>query len=70
MGDLYYNRSNKIIGIGSVSFLPGDIKLMPNGYEDHPIVKSYEERKLLIPANRSKKAKAILAQKKVDEEVE
>ena len=35
------NNSNKIIGIGEQSILPGDTAECPKGYENNPVVKKY-----------------------------
>lgn len=52
------NVSNKIIGIGELTLLPGDLGEVPVGYEENPTLELYKEMKMVeISGNPKKPAK-------------
>lgn len=40
----FENTSNKIIGIGGVTVLPGDTKEIPEAFEKNPILEFYKKK--------------------------
>lgn len=73
------NISNKIIGIGDITILPGEIKTIPVNYEHSPVLNVYQKCKLakvtgepIIPAKTSAEivAEKAEAEKKVIEDAE
>ncbi len=47
------NQSRKIIGIFGEPLLPGDSRLLPEGYQTHPVIQDYLEKGILSDAKQS-----------------
>lgn len=59
------NTSGKIIGIGTLTLLPGATELLPKEFEENPVILGFAEKKLVklagsvdLEAKAAAKAKA------------
>lgn len=73
MALLIENVSNgKVIGVGPETVLPGEIKQVPVGFEENPVLKSYEKNGIakltVLPDKGDNSASAPAAKKDPDAE--
>lgn len=62
------NTSEKVIGVGNVTVLPGETKEVPFAFETSPILEVYKNLGLITLTGKSKAAAKAEAEKKAEEE--
>ena len=62
------NTSEKVIGVGDVTILPGETKEVPSAFETSPILDVYKNLGLVTLSGKSKAAAKAEAEKKVADE--
>lgn len=62
------NTSEKVIGVGNVTVLPGETKEVPSAFETSPILEVYKNLGLISLTGKSKAAAKAEAEKKAEEE--
>lgn len=64
------NTSEKVIGVGNVTVLPGETKEVPFAFETSPILEVYKNLGLITLTGKSKAAANAEAEKKAAQEAE
>lgn len=62
------NLSEKVIGVGEVTVLPGETKEVPIAYETSPILEVYKNMGLVSLSGKSTAATKAAAEKKAEED--
>lgn len=62
------NLSEKVIGVGEVTVLPGETKEVPLAFETSPILKVYKNMGLVSLSGKSTAATKASAEKKAEED--
>lgn len=62
------NLSEKVIGVGEVTVLPGETKEVPIAFETSPILEVYKNMGLVSLSGKSTAATKAAAEKKADED--
>lgn len=62
------NLSEKVIGVGEVTVLPGETKEVPIAFETSPILEVYKNMGLVSLSGKSTAATKAAAEKKVEED--
>ena len=62
------NLSEKVIGVGEVTVLPGEIKEVPIAFETSPILEVYKNMGLVSLSGKSTAATKAAAEKKAEED--
>lgn len=62
------NLSEKIIGVGEVTVLPGETKEVPRAFETSPILEVYKNMGLVSLSGKSTAATKAAAEKKAEED--
>lgn len=62
------NLSEKVIGIGEVTVLPGETKEVPRAFETSPILEVYKNMGLVSLSGKSTAATKAAAEKKAEED--
>lgn len=62
------NLSEKVIGVGEVTVLPGETKEVPVAFETSPILEVYKNMGLVSLSGKTTAASKVAAEKKADED--
>lgn len=62
------NISNKIIGVGNVTVLPGETKEVPSPYETSPILEVYKNMGMIALSGKANALKKTEVEKKAEED--
>ena len=62
------NLSEKVIGVGEVTVLPGETKVVPIAFESSPILEVYKNMGLVSLSGKSTAATKAAAEKKAEED--
>lgn len=62
------NLSEKVIGVGEVTVLPGETKEVPRAFETSPILEVYKNMGLVSLSGKSTSATKAAAEKKAEED--
>ena len=62
------NLSEKVIGVGEVTVLPGETKEVPIAFETSPILEVYKNMGLVSLSGKSTAATKVAAEKKAEED--